>query len=374
MRLLFVTLNALETNTSVTKSNIGLLEGLYDLGYEIDIIMPELDNRVKYYDNFYKLDRFKVYRIVANDVGSKIAASNTNAKGLKYKLVSIARKIYYKFKIIDRGTQLLKEAKNIPVFQNEYDIVLSTSDPKSSHFFVKKMKKNGLKYKKWVQHWGDPLSSDITNNSICPIFVKRIIERRILDYADKIIYVSPFTLDYQKKIFSGLSNKRFFVPLACDIKTNLSDCSETEQGELLLSYLGDYNSNTRNILPLYNACKRVEDIRLVIAGNTDLKLDSTSNIDIYPRIPQNKVKEFEDKSDIMVSIGNLKGTQIPGKIYYGASTQKSILVTVDGDMKHEMKEYIESYGRFICCENIEEDIYNILMEFKTKHISKQNNN
>ena len=48
MRLLFVTLNALETNTSVTKSNIGLLEGLYDLGYEIDIIMPELDNRVKY--------------------------------------------------------------------------------------------------------------------------------------------------------------------------------------------------------------------------------------------------------------------------------------------------------------------------------------
>ena len=78
MRLLFVTLNALETNTSVTKSNIGLLEGLYDLGYEIDIIMPELDNRVKYYDNFYKLDRFKVYRIVANDVGSKIAASNTN--------------------------------------------------------------------------------------------------------------------------------------------------------------------------------------------------------------------------------------------------------------------------------------------------------
>ena len=67
---------------------------------------------------------------------------------------------------------------------------------------------------------------------------------------------------------------------------------------------------------------------------------------------------------MIISIGNLHGNQIPGKIYYAASTNKSILVTIDGDNKEEMKKYLESFNRFICCDNNKEAISEALNKLK----------
>ena len=152
-----------------------------------------------------------------------------------------------------------------------------------------------------------------------------------------------------------MSDKIKFVPLACDEQASANKATNCEIANRAV-YLGDYSSHIRNILPLYNAVLKMPNIELIIAGNTDLKLESNDHITIYPRVNQQKVKELEDSAAIVVSVGNLSGTQIPGKLYYSASSQKHILVTIDGDNKEELKNYIDSYDRFDVCLNTEDNI------------------
>lgn len=360
MNILFVTLKALETNTSVTKSNIGLIKGFRDMGAKVDIIMPSIAPSLFYYDSSFDLSSFKVYRINSQTIGDKVALASSKSLGLKQKILAIIRNIYYKFKILDRGTQLLSEAKNITVYDKYYDYVISTSDPKSSHLFVKEMIKKGLKYGKWIQHWGDPLASDITYNGIYPMFLRKLIEKKIISNADEVVYVSPFTLEYQKNAYKKLKDKMKFVPLACDENTkSLKEQNSSialKEDKLKIAYLGDYNSKIRNIHPLYDVCKENNKYNLIIAGNTDLSLRDTENIKVFPRITSDKAKQIEDESDVIVSIGNLRGNQIPGKIYYAASSKKTILVTVDGEYKEQMKKYLNLYNRFECCDNTKESL------------------
>lgn len=232
-----------------------------------------------------------------------------------------------------------------------------------------------MKYGKWIQHWGDPLASDITYNGVYPMFIRKLVERNIISSADEIVYVSPFTLAYQKEVYKKLQDKMRFIPLACEENNNnpleKQKSDETvKRDKLNIAYLGDYNSKIRNIKPLYNVCKKNMKYNLTIAGNTDLSLDDTENITVLPRIANNKVKEIENTSDVIVSIGNLHGNQIPGKIYYATSSNKVILVTVDGEYKELMKEYLESYNRFECCDNTEEEIEKKLKKIYDSVIEK----
>ena len=135
--------------------------------------------------------------------------------------------------------------------------MISTSDPKTSHLFVKELIKCGLKYGKWIQHWGDPLAGDISKNNIYPNFYVEKIERRMIESADKVVYVSPFTLEAQEKRYSKERQKLSFVPLPCDECE--SENVEYTQSELLnIVYLGDYSSHIRDIIPLYTACSKMD--------------------------------------------------------------------------------------------------------------------
>ena len=357
MKVLFVTLCSLETNTSVTKSNIGILTGLKELGHDVTIVMPELDGSVSYYDDSYDLANYKIIRFKSVGLGNKIAALNSSPSKIKQYVVGVLRQMYQKLSIFDRTKEFLNCASELPIYDTYFDAVISTSDPKTSHLYVERMIEKGLKYGKWIQHWGDPLSGDISSALIYPqSYIKRV-EKNIIKNADKVVYVSPFTAEVQKRNYPEFAEKLHFVPLACDQPTEQCPViSTTENGKLSAVYLGDYSSHIRNIMPLYNAVSKMKNIRLTIAGGTDLVLSNTDNITILPRVKQDKVKELESNASVIISVGNLSGTQIPGKLYYAASTQKTILVTVDGDNKEEMFKYLNSFNRFDVCSNTENSI------------------
>ena len=373
MNVLFVTLKALEINTSVTKSNIGLIKGFIDNGFNVDVLMPEISNELPYFDSGYEELNCNIIRICNNNIGEKIAVKKSKSTGKVINILSFVRKIYYGFKILDRATCLLKQAKNIKLNNTFYDYVVSTSDPKSSHLFVKKLIKNGLNYGKWIQHWGDPLACDITYRGFYPMFCRKIIEKKIIRNADKIVYVSPFTCNYQKKQYRKHESKMFFVPLPCDTSIKNEVLSKHDK-VFKIVYLGDYNSKVRNIMPLYNVCKNNQKLFLTIAGNSDLELENLKNIKIYPRLSNKEAGKIESKADIIISICNLYGTQIPGKIYYESSYNKPILVAIDGEYKDNIKDYLESFNRYICCYNNENDIKTKLIElFNQKMIEKKEN-
>lgn len=369
MNILFVTLYSLETNTSVTKSNYGIIKGLLELGHNVTVLMPEMDEQLAYYDDSLDLAGITIKRIANNNLGQQVASQSAHATGLKKKMLSVARTIYAKCKVFDRTKSLLKEAKNFGGIDIYYDVVISTSDPKTSHLFVKELIENGLRYGRWIQHWGDPLAGDISKQNIYPNFYIERIEREIIRKADKVVYVSPFTLESQKNRYVSESEKFAFVPLPCDI------CMEDERREekndtLRIVYLGDYSSNIRNIMPLYDACCMLDFVQLIIAGNTDIALEKKHNVEILPRIPQAQAKKFEAQADVIVSVGNLSGSQIPGKLYYSAAGNKHIVVAIDGDKKTEMREYLESFNRFICCENTMESLMQVLIKLKDKPFTR----
>ena len=74
------------------------------------------------------------------------------------------------------------------------------------------------------------------------------------------------------------------------------------------------------------------------------------NITVNERLPWDKVQELEKKADILVHLSNLRGSQIPGKIYQYSGTNKPILFILDGDI-NKIKEQFEAYNRYVFCLN-----------------------
>ena len=357
MKVLFVTLCALEVNTSVTKSNVGLLKGLKSLGADITIIMPNISKDVYYYDKSFDLDGIRVIRLNSCGIGQKVANMQGSKSKIKSYLFNKLRNLYNNMSVYGRSTSYLKEVDTVPIYDEFFDYVISTSDPKSSHLFVGGLVKNGLKYGKWIQHWGDPLMGDVSRRTVHPEWYIKYMEKKTIKNADRIIYVSPFTAEKQKNNHPGLQNKIGFAPLICDeITPEENKDIFNEKGKLKVAFIGDYNSQTRDIMPLYNACKKLSFVYLVIAGNTDLRLESAENMNINKRVPQAKARELEMDADVIVSVGNRFGTQIPGKIYYLSSSKKIILITMEEDNKEAMRSYFQSFNRFETCDNTEESI------------------
>lgn len=368
MRILFVTLYPLEINTSVRISNIGLITGLLENGHDVDLMMPNFFKEAKNFDNTLSIDaRIRVIRIGENSLYKKFML--TNHTFLVKRLLQFVKNIYKKISILDSTSNLIKLSKDKNLYLFEYDYVISSSDPKSSHVFVKKMIKNGLVYKKWIQHWGDPLSIDIAKNNIYPRVILKHYEKNLLKLADRIVYVSPFTATKQKQIFHNFKDKIIFQPLPY---SNRIIYNKTHNKNVVLGYFGDYHSKIRDIKPIYDFCRKNSEFRLVVAGNSDLILDQHENIQIFSRLHQNDIEKLIEKCDILVSICNLKGTQIPGKIYYYAGTNKNILVLNDGEIKNDLVLFLNSYtDRFIIADNNYVSIENTLQKIFLREVFPQ---
>ena len=354
MKVLFVTLFPLENNTSVTISNYGILRGLHQLGHDVTILMPHASDTDVSIP--YDLSMFRIVRIegMPFDQLRKAPAKQT----LWFK---IKRKFRKYFEYLDFTRPYLKSVKSVSMLNEHFDLVISTSDPKTSHVFVVKMIKQGLSCDRWIQHWGDPMYGDITRSNSYPNWIIKCFERRIIKMADKVVYVSPFTADMLKTVHPQLSNRIDFVPLPCE-EIIEEPVTRAESNVLKLAYLGDYSPSIRNILPLYEAVNNMDGVHLTIAGISSLKLENTDKTKVLPRIPQNECHQLEMSSDVSVTVCNLRGTQIPGKVYYAAASQKHMLVILDGDKKDLLKEYVESFGRYIVCENTMESIQTALRE------------
>ena len=143
------------------------------------------------------------------------------------------------------------------------------------------------------------------------------------------------------------------------IKEEIYTKVDLEKKSLTFLYCGDYHSNVRNIKPLYDAIKETKH-RLIICGNSDVKLENTEHISIYPRVSYEKIKQFEKESDVLVHLSNLKGTQIPGKIYHYSGTNKPILFILDGDKEKIINMFAE-YNRYIFTENSISNLNKVLL-------------
>jgi len=352
MDILFVTLSPIDATFSASFRNRAVIKGFIELGHSVDILTVDpYDKSITVNEADYS-QRVRIIRL--NKSGDQKVKDQVRLikKGRNNFLTKIVRVIYHRIFPFDSSFFLIKnlDIKILP--KKTYHLVLSSSDPKTSHLAIKRLIKLGLNYEQWIQYWGDPLAEDISTKLVYPKIILRWIERQLIKNADKIIYVSPITLKVQASSYNELSQKMIFVPIPYAKKKIYP---KPNNSVFTIGYFGFYLKSVRNILPLYHAIRKSNgNMHLNIVGSSDFLLKECENVSIYAN--SNEVARFEANADLIVVILNLHGGQIPGKIYHLAGTNKPVLVIMDGDCKDLIRKYLEKYDRFLFCDNSEESI------------------
>ena len=353
MKILFVTSYPLEYNTSANIRNLGLIQGFLQNGDDV-YTFSTYPTDLAYYDgellDFPFKGRFWI--------GGKSAIVENSSHKLVGKLKGIASSIITKFSVYDRRALLARSIGKTTIDES-FDVVISSSDPKSAHVLAEKLIKvmPGPR-PRWIQYWGDPFTGDISNHHTFSENRVKKEELRMLKMADKVVYVSPFTKEEMTKKYPMVANKLSFLPIPFLKKESQLDIP-TEKD--LVAYLGDYHSKNRNILPFVESVTQLK-IKAIIVGSSDLMINSTETLTVQGRVYGNEIEELSAKAGVYVCICNLHGTQIPGKVYHYVDSGKPILVILDGEKEEELKEYFESFNRFYLCKNNKEDIVNTLQK------------
>ena len=372
MKVLYVTGSCLTKNTSANMSHNGYVQGLLENGAEVDIIMAqnswgEADpafsqwEKAKYYvfqsvslkDRIRKAGR-KGFQPAAAPTAKEPIKTGT-ARKKKINLRRIAKTVFYKLfpndPLYPLEEKWLKTASRFKG-QTVYDLVISNSSPAASHKLVSVLKrKKAIQYKQWIQIWEDPWYYDLYGGHT---EAQKKEEHALLRDADKIFYVSPLTLMYQKQYFSDCSNKMSFIPLPAFEFSNENASSWHENS---FGYFGDYYSQTRNLEPFYEAACR-KNVETYIIGDTNLNLKSNEKIHVMPRITLDELSGYQSQTQVLVNLCNLRGGQIPGKIYHYSVTRHPILFIMDGteEEKKQIYSYFSKLDRYVFCENTVESI------------------
>jgi len=365
MKILFVTSTPIEYSSSGNMRNVALINGLIKLGHEVQLLTSEADkNNILYDESLLSSKITKRYYIPLGNIHKKFSYSEYQNKA-----ILTVKKYIYKtlsgLSLYDPRKGLVNQLDRVKI-DEKFELIISSSDPKSSHLIAEKLIDSHKNISnKWVQYWGDPFSNDINKQSKLPSFFIKKEEKRLIGLSDFVVYVSPFTLEEQISKFKIYKEKMFFIPVPYITPI---EYDETKNSKFVLGYFGDYYSKDRDILPLYNsACKLHQSIDLIVYGNSDVDLKSNKTITINVREKASSIKKVESKCDLLVCILNKKGTQIPGKIYHYAATNKPILIIVDGDYKERMKEYLLKYDRYYVCNNDENSIVNAVNEINASY-------
>lgn len=383
MRVLYVVGSCLTKNTSANMSHNGYVQGLLENGCQVEILMaedswgqqdaalPDWDQAVYYcypsvavQDCLRKKLRGGTQLPVSVDIQEKADGAYrkinpiSKAKACIRKLAKDA--FYFCFPqdpVYPLEKTWLKKAMK---FKSDtvYDLVISNSSPAASHkLVVQLLRRNRLKCKRWIQIWEDPWYFDLYGGHSENI---RQEEHSLLREADEIYYVSPLTLNYQKQFYPDCAHKMAHIPLPYfDFSKTDSSASE----KCSFGYFGDYYSHTRNLVPFYEALKQ-SGYRGYIYGDSNVSLESTPQIAVSGRVTLDLLSAIQAETGALVHLCNLRGGQIPGKIYHYSATDKPILFVLDGteEEKRMLKDYFSQYNRYIFCENEQASILSAINE------------
>lgn len=389
MRGLVVVGSCIKENSSANLCHCAYIKGLIELGHEIDLLtidekdgnldsgieFPNVKNIYKYYGvSLYEKLAYKKKKIQKLDEfnHTKNEIKCNNSTNLKVKIASKAKQIIRDFYgVYGMKIVWMKNAKNFHSNIN-YDYVISLSDPAVSHLLVNKLKnKKNIYFKSWIQIWEDPWSSDICYENGIKKYVKE--EEKLLRFAEKVVYVSPLTLKYQKEMFNRYKDKMTWIPLPYYYKDD--EVKENkEKKNNIYGYFGDYTPSIRNLSYFYEAAKE-SGIHVNICGNPSNLFNCTDKINIYPRLPLQKLHIIEHETDVLVFLCNLNGGQIPGKIYQYSATNKIIIFILDGtqEEKKVLKDYFKQFKRYLFCDNTKESILETINKIESGNISEIDN-
>ena len=369
MNILVVVGCCLLENSSANLCHRSYINGMIDLGNDVDLLCYSQENikidkglKLPAINNIYEYNGVSLYEKLArkSNMGKNISVTTESKlenkakkQGLKCKVINkLKRIIRSSYGIYNPSIVWYRRAKKFKS-DKHYDLLVSLSYPQVSHYLASYLvNKNRVKCDRWIQVWEDPWTCDLYNKDNKKKCYKA--EKKLLQKGREIVYVSPITLKKQQEFFSDNSEKMRWLPIPFYYKNNEVEYKNAENH---YGYFGDYFSTVRNIIPFYKVAVE-KHIKVNICGSPYGLLKNENNVNVYPRLPLNELKIFEDDTNVIVCLFNLGGGQIPGKIYQYTATNKIILGILDGpkDEQKVIRDYFDQFNRIIFCENTEKSI------------------
>lgn len=348
----------LSINSSANLCHRAYIVGLADLGINVDLITAEsidgtqkdsisrlpVRNIFEYRSSLYERLSTHSHTTRSNTSGNSQAGIPTNNVNIKSWLKCFIRSCYGVYGL---ESAWLRHACRFKIGQT-YDLVISLSDPAASHRLTELLlKRKRIKANRWIQIWEDPWYADLYGHHHTEKVRKE--EARIVSKADLVYYVTPLTLLYQGKEFLESRDRMRWQPLP---SYYVSAPYEGTWNIFHFGYFGDYVHRVRNLDPFYQAAIEM-GLTATICGSSDKPFQSTSSVQVYPRLLLDELATHEKEANVLVFVCNLNGGQVPGKIYQYSASNRLILFILDGteEEKHVLRDYFSQFDRYIFCEN-----------------------
>lgn len=369
MKILYVSSLVLRKASSASIRNISLIRALIDEGHQVDVLTVKYPNHLE--DDYLKslissnakiiqteLPILNKYLSTKNEDTNKPKSYSFFRSNKFYDAIKNIAKALYFFPDTDKEW-LKQQKKSMP--DTVYDILITSSDTKTSHFIGEYINRHNL-CKKWYQIWGDPWKDDINLHPLSK-YRAGFKEASLLLKANLVFYVSAATTQLMKKKFGKIVDK--IRLLGRSYLTEIIGRPLGNEEEWVFTYTGSINSN-RNISALVQCIERYNDmadkqlkgakkIRLDIWGHLDnelsIELSSKQGIHVKGTVDTSKIMNIYANSDILVFSDNgTNSSQIPGKLFDYYGTDRPILALVT-DLNSKVAQIIISEKRCIVQEN-----------------------
>lgn len=371
MKALYITAADLTRNTSANMSHNGYVQGLIENECDLEIITAseswgEQDAKLKKWENvkYHILNSVsfsdkilkRLRKVAPATTPAQVVNKNEKIVHHSISFRDLARKLFYfcfpRDPLYPLERKWLRNAKRFRS-GTVYDVVITNSSPAASHRLAADLiKNNKIKCRRWIQIWEDPWYHDLYGGHSKAVLEE---EHKLLKAAQEIYYVSPLTLHYQKKYFPDCATKMGFIPLP--FLKFVSEEDVRKNADVIFGYFGDYYSHTRNLQPFYEALVETQ-AKGNIYGDADIHLANTNKISVSGRVTLDVLEKVQNDTTVLVHLCNLRGGQIPGKIYHYSATTKPILFILDGTKEEQdiIRDYFSQFHRYCFCKNNKEDI------------------
>lgn len=375
MNILYISSFVYRKNSSAAIRNNKLIEGLVAIGHSVDVLT------VQYSDEWTDPSLLNNHlRLGVSSTNYNVFSKNSISPNRSRKRIKnyLPKSIYNFVKNVVAFPDVDKKwlEKDL-IVEDKYDLIVSSSDTKTSHFLAEKILDEQKITAQWVQIWGDPWASDVNLDFLSRRFVSSS-EKRLLRKASKIFYVSELTaLEYKDK-YPELSDRVHYIARSF-YKKILLEPKDRNNSDYTIFYPGSLNEN-RSIRKL---CEKIKSFNLYSHRNINLRICGYQHDNIINCYKQYDFVEFLGSmsidevysefinTDLLLFVDNgSESTQIPGKIfdYYGTNLPILALVS-EGNQK--MIDFLNRDERTVIMDKESQQDIGFLLELeKTDQVNE----
>ncbi len=362
MKILYITNLFGIKGSSAAIRNSALIKGLVQNGHEVDVLTIK-HNSSSISDILINCGCNRIFESrlsIIEFVNKSALIQEKLNNGFLRVCKKFIRELIFFPDLIKKWPQIV-DARNF----SEYDVIISSSDYKSSHIVAEKIK-DIYKSVRWIQIWGDPWSLDSSITKFTRLRAKSR-EKLLLKKADKIIYVSRITYQAMTSLFPNFLHKMYYIPRSYYEEVVVNKKVGNKNYNIM--YAGNITPgrNFEKFLSDVDNYNIVNDRHFVIHfyGNylqkTKERLSSYACVKIHQSVDYGEILRIYADMDMLLFISNDKlSTQIPGKLFDYFGTTLPIICLVSENK--EILNFIVENEQCIIYNNL----YDVVMQMNNK--------